>query len=42
MVVACRCKYSGVLGMPGDAIDAADVGAEVFDEQAVGAPDVDL
>lgn len=39
-VVACRGKGGRVLGVPCYAIDAAGVGVEGLDEEAVGAPDV--
>lgn len=41
MVVASGGEDGGIFGMPCDAIDAADVGVESFDEAAAGAPDVD-
>jgi len=40
MVIAGGCEDGRVLGVPCDAVDAADVGVESFDEEAVGAPDV--
>ena len=40
MVVAGGSEDGWVFGVPGYAVDAADVGVEGFDEEAVGAPDV--
>jgi len=40
VVVASGGEDGGVFGMPRDAVDAADVGVESFDEAAAGAPDI--